>query len=80
MTDRKRGRPPGTGGRQFIPRPLVGLRKRREAAGLTQEEAGKRLSVNKSQYGKFEMGVTRLDIHRAAILAKLLGCAIEELF
>ena len=59
--------------------PLLGLTMRREFQNLTQTAMAEVIDVTQSQYQKMEKGTTRLDIYRAAKLAKRLGCAIEEL-
>ncbi len=61
-------------------KPLWGLRKRREAAGMTQAQIGAIIGVNQSHYRQFESGGVRLDITRAKALASWLECKIEDLF
>lgn len=77
----KRGRPAGKAvPMAWPPVPLLGLRARRLAAGVSQETAGQWLGCNKAMYGKLELGTVRLDICRARVLAQRLGCNIESLF
>lgn len=59
--------------------PLRGLEMRREFHNLKQGEMGKLIGVSQSQFQKFEKGTVRLDIYRAAKLAKRLNCAIDDL-
>jgi DNA-binding XRE family transcriptional regulator len=59
--------------------PLRGLEMRREFHNLTQADMAKVIEATQSQYQKFEKGTVRLDIHRAAKLAKRLSCTIDEL-
>lgn len=59
--------------------PLKGLASRREFHSLTQADMAKVIDCSQSQYQKFEAGKVRLDIYRAAKLAKRLNCSIEEL-
>jgi transcriptional regulator with XRE-family HTH domain len=59
--------------------PLKGLAVRREFHNLTQAACAEIIGVSQAHYDKLEKGRTRLDVHRAATLAKRLGCSIEEL-
>lgn len=59
--------------------PLDGLRERRMFRGITQADMADTIGVNQSHYRQFEAGGVRLDVHRALLLAKRLGCTIEEL-
>ena len=59
--------------------PLKGLKLRREQSDYAQHELGAAIGVTQSQYHKFEAGIVRLDVHRAAMLAKMLGCHVEDL-
>ncbi len=59
--------------------PLRGLLLRREQSDFTQVDLGKAIGCTQSHYRKFESGVVRLDLQRAAILAKMLGCRIDDL-
>ncbi len=59
--------------------PLKGLLARREARDFSQAKLAKVIDVTQSQYGKFEKGLVRLDVHRAAKLARFLKCRIEDL-
>lgn len=60
-------------------RPLIGLRERREFRDMNQKQMAEVLGLTQSQYAKFERGAVRLDIYRAADLARFLDCSIEEL-
>lgn len=59
--------------------PLIGLAQRREFHNLKQRELADLIEVTQSQYHKFETGAVRLDVYRASVLAKRLGCSIDEL-
>jgi DNA-binding XRE family transcriptional regulator len=59
--------------------PLAGLQCRREKQGLTTYQLAPAIGVSQSHYAKIEAGKVRLDVHRAAMLAKRLGCRIEDL-
>lgn len=59
--------------------PLWGLRDRREFRHITQTEMGVVIGVNQSHYRQIEVGIVRLDVHRAKLLADRLGCSIDEL-
>lgn len=59
--------------------PLNGLRLRREQSDYVQAELAKAIGVTQSHYRKLEDGLVRLDIYRAAVLAKQLGCRIDDL-
>lgn len=59
--------------------PLKGLQHMREHKQLTQAKLAKAIGMSQSQFNKFENGLVRLDIYRAAILAKHLGCSIDNL-
>jgi transcriptional regulator with XRE-family HTH domain len=59
--------------------PLKGLELRREQSDFTQADLGEAIDVTQSHYLKLERGKVRLDVHRAAVLAKKLGCRIDDL-
>lgn len=59
--------------------PLKGLKQRREFQGFTQADMAPVIGATQSQFNKFENGTVRLDVHRAAKLAKHLGCFIDDL-
>jgi DNA-binding XRE family transcriptional regulator len=59
--------------------PLRGLEMRREFHNLTQADAAKLIDVTQGHYNKIEKGTVRLDVHRAAKLARRLGCSIDQL-
>lgn len=68
----------------FLPKParnppLNGLASRREFLGITQADMARVIGVAQGHYHKIEAGDVRLDVHRAAKLAKRLGCSIDEL-
>lgn len=59
--------------------PLSGLRLRRKNSEFNQLDLAIAIDVTASHYRKFEAGTVRLDVYRAAILAKMFGCSIDEL-
>lgn len=59
--------------------PLNGLRLRREQSDFDQTELGAAIGVTQSHYRKLEAGLVRLDVYRAALLAKKFGCRIDDL-
>ena len=63
---------------EMLTPPLTGLRSRRVELGVSQEEAGKLLGINKSHYGKFELGHNRLSYEQARTLAKALSLNMED--
>lgn len=70
---------PHTGVSTMTNPPLRGLEMRREFHNLTQADLGKEIGATQGHYNKLEKGTVRLDVHRAAQLAKRLGCTIEQL-
>lgn len=59
--------------------PLNGLREKRLFRQIIQQELADLIGVSQSHYRQIETGGVRLDIHRAAKLAKHLECHVEEL-
>lgn len=59
--------------------PLKGLQARREFRGMTQGAVGQLIDMSQSHYRKIELGLSRLDVHRAKKLADAFECSIEEL-
>lgn len=59
--------------------PLRGLREKRVFRNITQGSMGKVIGVTQSHYRQFEEGIIRLDVQRAAKLARELECSIDEL-
>lgn len=60
---------------------LIGSRIRivRQAAGLTQEELGKRLSVTRSTINKYESGIINIGLDSIDTIAHVVDCAPEYL-
>lgn len=56
-----------------------GLKYHREASGATLAEMGKVIGVSPSHYRKMEIGQSVLSLERAAVLAEILGCTMEDL-
>jgi transcriptional regulator with XRE-family HTH domain len=53
--------------------------KKREAAGLTQEDVGERINLSVEGYARIERGITPLSVSRLVKLADIFGCSITEL-
>lgn len=58
---------------------LKGLKLRREQSDFTQTDLADAIEVTQSHYRKLEAGQVRLDIYRGSVLAKMLGCSIDDL-
>ena len=56
------------------------LREKREAAGLTQEQAAKGAGMSREAYALIEMDVNARTLARVPSLAKALGCSTDSLF
>lgn len=52
----------------------------REQAGITQEEMAKHFGVDRSAIAKWETGCAKPSVDKLPLLAKLLGCTIDELY
>jgi transcriptional regulator with XRE-family HTH domain len=59
--------------------PLHGLRERRLFRNISQVSMAALIDLQQSHYRRIETGEIRLDVHRALVLARSLGCSIEEL-
>lgn len=59
--------------------PLDGLRRAREAAGLSQAAAGRIIGRTQSHFAKIERGAVGLDVRDAVQLAQALGVTVESL-
>ena len=55
------------------------LTKYREAAGLTKTECAKRAGMDLSKLSRLEHGHLRLKVDDVVILARVLGCHVEDL-
>src|SRR2546430_6990917 len=55
------------------------IAKLREARGLTGEQLGRALGLQKSQISKIESGTRRLDVSEVALMADALGVSLGEL-
>jgi putative transcriptional regulator len=57
------------------------LRERRKAAGgLTQQELAERAGVTRQSIISIEQGKYRPSVELALLLARALGCTVEDLF
>ena len=56
------------------------IKKLRERAGLTQEELATHFKVDRSAVAKWETGCAKPSVDKLPMLAKLLGCTIDELY
>lgn len=57
----------------------LNLRKRREAAGLTQERAGEKASLDPTYISGIERGVRNPSLLSICRLAKALGVSVSDL-
>lgn len=62
------------------PTGMKGIRPRRLAAGLTQEELAQRLDVSRSTVAMWEAGQNWPFSVQLPALAEALGCTIDQLF
>lgn len=58
----------------------MNIKSKRESIGLTQEELGKILGVNRSTVAMWETGEAMPRADKLPVLAKVLGCNIDKLF
>ena len=58
----------------------MNIKSKRESIGLTQEELGKILGVNRSTVAMWETGEAMPRADKLPILAKTLNCKIDDLF
>lgn len=58
---------------------MTRLEKYRKAKGLTQEDVAKACDVDRSTVTKWEAGMFLPRADKLPILAKFLGCTIDEL-
>ncbi|CCY49964.1 toxin-antitoxin system antitoxin component Xre family [Peptostreptococcus anaerobius CAG:621] len=56
------------------------LKNERIKHGLTLEDIAKKLSTTKSNYYKKEIGVVKISVNEAIILARIYNKSVEELF
>lgn len=59
---------------------MVNLAKLREKRGLTQENVSRIMGIDRSTVAKWEAGDALPRADKLPILAKLYGCAIDDLF
>lgn len=57
----------------------MGFKSARQAANVKVSEVMKAVGVTDSAVYQWEMGLTRPDVRKLPVLAKLYGCSIEEL-
>lgn len=58
----------------------MNIKNKRESKGLTQEELGKMLGVNRSTVAMWETGEAMPRADKLPELAKILGCSIDDLY
>ena len=58
----------------------MGIKQKRESKGLTQEELGKKIGVNRSTVAMWETGEAMPRADKLPELAKILGCSIDDLY
>lgn len=59
---------------------MKAIRKMRRARGLTQAKLAEALDVDTSTVTKWETGEAKPRADKLPLLAKILGCSIDELF
>ena len=59
--------------------PLNGLREKRIFRDVSQITIANLIGVTQSHYRQMEVGITRLDVHRAKKIADYFDCSIDEL-
>jgi transcriptional regulator with XRE-family HTH domain len=59
--------------------PLAGVRDRRELLGLSAAQCGSVVGVTANSFGRYERGERPLYLVKGLILAKFLGCTVEQL-
>lgn len=57
----------------------MGIKKHREAAGMSQQELAEKMKVTQSAVAKWENGETRPRVDKLAEMAELFGCSMDEL-
>ncbi|WP_028211603.1 helix-turn-helix domain-containing protein [Paraburkholderia mimosarum] len=67
--------------RQLQLNKIVGtlVAKKRDAAGLTQEDVAERINLGLEAYARIERGITPLTVSRLVKLADIFCCSITEL-
>ena len=55
------------------------LRRRREAAGLSQEALAEQCGVSFQQIQKYENGANRISVSRLVLIARALRCRVTDL-
>lgn len=60
--------------------PVMTIKSRREAVGITQRELGSQMGVDVTSVTKWEAEVALPKARDLPRLAKVLGCAIDDLF
>ena len=59
---------------------MIRLRELRKAKGLTMKELGEAIGVTESAVGLYENGRRKPDYEKLQLIARTLGCSIDELF
>ena len=59
---------------------IMSIRTRREAAGLTQQALGIAMGVDQSAVTKWETEVALPKARDLPLLARVLGCSIDDLY
>ena len=57
----------------------MGIKKHREAAGMSQQELAEKMKVTQSAVANWENGETRPRVDKLAEMAELFGCSMDEL-
>jgi len=59
---------------------MTGIKRKREEAGLTQEELSRELGVVRQTVAMWETGKASPSANMLPRIARALGCTIEELY
>lgn len=67
--------------RQLDIRKIIGrcIAKKRDQAGLTQEEVAHRLNMSTEGYARYERGTAAVDLPKLAKIAAIFKCGLDEL-
>lgn len=58
---------------------MFAIKKKREEAGLTQQEVADKLGIKKPRYGDWERETREINLRDAIRLADLFECTLDEL-
>lgn len=58
---------------------MLSIRERRKAKHLSQHDLASQIGVNQTAISQWERGVTMPTLDKAAMIAQVLDCTIDEL-